>query len=365
MDQATFSAEVRDAGPGACVVSLRGRLDTRAEAALADAHILARNRQARTVLLDLTDLASLDGAGLGLLVKLWAWASEEGQALRAFGLGKRCRAVLQALGLGEAIPTYPDLGAALAGRSPGPAPTPEGDRGCPMEQWAGALGRARTETPPNGFVRLNVEGRRIRGPLQGFGQLWHKTYRARLAGASIAPAEVTAIFRERLSDLWPEGNRLYLPPPGVAPGAVGFIHLTLPGGAPLETGVRVLHADEGSFTLVTLEGHMQAGWITFGAYGEGDCTVAQVQSVGRTGDPLYEIGFRLFGHAQQEQFWHATIEALGRQIGIQVHVESLKSRLDAHVNWAAVPNIWQNAGLRTGLHVAGALARRAFGALGK
>jgi hypothetical protein len=273
--------------------------------------------------------------------------------------------VLQELGLGEAVPSYPDQESALAGRDPGPARTPKADLGCPAKEWAGALGRARTEPPPTGFVRLNVEGRKVRGPLQGFGQLWHKTYRARLAGAAATPAEVTTIFRERLSDLWPKGNRLHLPPPGVAPGAVGFIHLTMPGGVPLETGVRVLHADEGSFTLATLEGHLQAGWITFGAYGDDSCTVAQVQSVGRTGDPLYEVGFRLFGHAQQERFWHATLEALGRQLGIRVRVESLKSRLDAHVNWAAAANVWQNAGLRTGLHVAGALARRALGALRK
>ena len=33
----------------------------------------------------------------------------------------------------------------------------------------------------------------------------------------------------------------------------------------LSTGVMVLYADEESFTLMTPEGHMFAGWITFSA----------------------------------------------------------------------------------------------------
>jgi len=363
MVEPTFDAQVLDAGADACTIALRGRLDTRAETGLADAYAQTRNRGARTLLLDFTGLDSMDGTGLGLLVKLWAWASEEGQSLRAFGLGERCRTVLREVGLGDAIPTYPDRDAALGGRSPGATPAPEVGLVCPAEQWAGALGRTRTEPPPEGFTRLNVEGLRARGPLQGFGPLWHKTYRARLVAVEVSPAAVAALLKEGLSELWPDGNRLYLPPPGVVPGAAGFIHLTLPGGAPLETGVRVLHADQESFTLITLEGHLQAGWITFGAFDDRGCTVAQVQSVGRTGDPLYEAGFRLFGHAHQERFWHATLDALGRQVGTRVRVESIKVRLDPRLNWGASANVWRNAGLRTGLRVAGALAQRAFGAL--
>ena len=34
----------------------------------------------------------------------------------------------------------------------------------------------------------------------------------------------------------------------------------------LSTGVMVLYADEESFTLMTPQGHMFAGWITFSAH---------------------------------------------------------------------------------------------------
>ena len=41
--------------------------------------------------------------------------------------------------------------------------------------------------------------------------------------------------------------------------------MTLPGGMKLSTGVMVLYADDESFTLMTPQGHMFAGWITFSA----------------------------------------------------------------------------------------------------
>ena len=41
--------------------------------------------------------------------------------------------------------------------------------------------------------------------------------------------------------------------------------MTLPGKMKLSTGVMVLNADEESFTLMTPQGQMFAGWITFSA----------------------------------------------------------------------------------------------------
>jgi hypothetical protein len=40
--------------------------------------------------------------------------------------------------------------------------------------------------------------------------------------------------------------------------------------------VLVLYADDESFTLMTPEGHMLAGWITFSAERDGDGTVVQI-----------------------------------------------------------------------------------------
>ena len=46
---------------------------------------------------------------------------------------------------------------------------------------------------PAEAVNLNVEGRRVAGALQGFGQLWQKTYKVRLSGAKVGPKEVVRI----------------------------------------------------------------------------------------------------------------------------------------------------------------------------
>ena len=37
-------------------------------------------------------------------------------------------------------------------------------------------------------VNLNVEGRQVTGPVQGFGQMWQKTYTIRLTGSPVIPA---------------------------------------------------------------------------------------------------------------------------------------------------------------------------------
>ena len=53
----------------------------------------------------------------------------------------------------------------------------------------------------------------------------------------------------------------------------------------LSTGVMVLYADEESFTLMTPQGHMFAGWITFSAAEEDGATVAQAQVLMRAQRP--------------------------------------------------------------------------------
>ncbi len=74
-------------------------------------------------------------------------------------------------------------------------------------------------------------------------------------------------------------------------------------GMSVYTGVRVIYADDESFTVMTAEGLPEAGWNNFSAYEEDGRTVAQVQSLARANDPIYEIGFRLVGSTEQERIW--------------------------------------------------------------
>src|SRR5437660_6650911 len=78
---------------------------------------------------------------------------------------------------------------------------------------------------PTGALNLNVEGRQAISPLQGFGQMWQKTYRVRLKGAAAKPADVIKAWKENFSSFWPKGNRFYAPLTGIAPGEVGLINM--------------------------------------------------------------------------------------------------------------------------------------------
>ena len=78
----------------------------------------------------------------------------------------------------------------------------------------------------------------------------------------------------------------------------------------------VLYADEESFTLMTPEGHLFAGWITFSASEQATETVAQVQVLMRASDPILELGLTLGGHRQEDRFWATTLGNVAAHFGI-------------------------------------------------
>ena len=215
--------------------------------------------------------------------------------------------------------------------------------------WAQPVSKLKVSDVPAGAINLNVEGRQVVGPLQGFGQLWQKTYRVRLSGSKATPAEVIKTWKENFPKFWPAGNKFYAPLTGIAPGEVAVLNLAMPGGVPLSTGMLVLYADDESFTLMTPQGHMESGWITFSAYEEDGAAVAQVQSIARANDPMYEIGFMLFAHKMQEDFWHHTLRSLAAHFGVEGQVQMFKTCVDSRWQWSQVKNIWHNAAIRTGI----------------
>ena len=101
-----------------------------------------------------------------------------------------------------------------------------------------------------------VEGKRLVGPVQGFGKLWQKTYKVRLNGVETTPAQVIEAWRRDFGSFWPKGNDFYPPLTGLDPGEVALLSAAGPAKLKFKTGVMVLYADEVSFTLMTPEGHM-------------------------------------------------------------------------------------------------------------
>ena len=227
------------------------------------------------------------------------------------------------------------------------------------EHWAKPVARLRVTAIPEGAAAYTVEGRRLTSPIQGFGWLWQKTFRVRLDGANVTPAEVIATWKQHFPEFWPKGNRFHKPLAGIAPGEVALLSVAAGGPVKLSTGIMVVYADDESFTFMTPEGHMLAGWITFSAYREAEATVAQAQVLVRASDPIYELGQLLAGRLEN-RFWEATLTALGRHFGSAAAVETHVVCIDRRWQWSQVGNLRYNAGLRTAMHVLAAPVRFAL-----
>jgi hypothetical protein len=230
-----------------------------------------------------------------------------------------------------------------------PSPVPNRD----ASYWAADAGRLKVGEVPAGAVNINVNGRRVVGPLQGFGPMWQKTYSVRLEGVQVTPAEVIQNWKTNFPKFWPRGNRFYPSLTGIAPGEVALLRLSV-GGMPLSTGVMVLYADDESFTLMTPEGHAFAGWITFSAFEKDGATVVQVQVLMRANDPIYELGLRFGGHSAENNFWKHTVSAVAATYGVRGKVNVQVTCIDRRIQWRHTKNVRHNAGVLTAMYSAGA-----------
>lgn len=224
--------------------------------------------------------------------------------------------------------------------------------------WGKRVEKLEVSYVPEGATNLNVQGRREVGALQGFGRLWQKTYRMRLTGAEVKLEEVVRAWKQHFPEFQPPNSRFYPSMASVAPGEVLFISASV-GSMPVYTGVRVIYADDESFTVMTPEGHPESGWNTFSAYMDDDGTVvAQIQSLARASDPIYEIGFRIVGSTAQERIWTHVLKSLAAHFGVNEPVTLEKVCVDPTLQWSQVKNVWQNAGARSMLYTMVGLGRR-------
>ena len=222
--------------------------------------------------------------------------------------------------------------------------------------WAPLVQKLQVSGMPESAPNL-VEGRRLVGPLQGFGKMWQKTYRVTLAGSAASPTEIIKVWKERFSDFWPKTNTFYAPLSGLQPGEVALLSVAT-GPMKLSTGVMVLYADAESFTLMTPQGHMLAGWITFSASKEeGRPSVAQAQVLMRAQDPLSEIGLMLFGHKAEDKVWTHTLTSLAKRFGVEATPETSVVCVDPRRRWSYAKNVWHNAGIRSSIYTAKAPLR--------
>lgn len=210
----------------------------------------------------------------------------------------------------------------------------------------------------------SVTGKRVSGPLQGFGQLWQKTFTVRLDGAEISPTDLISLWKERFTTFWPKGQRFYAPLSGILPGEVALLEIAPVPGAPVKfsTGVLVLYADDESFTFMTPEGHILSAWITFSARRDGDVTIAQAQALERPSDPFDDLAYMLGGNRMNNRFWETTLRNLATAVGVATPVVDTQIVcIDKKRQWRYWRNVRNSATIRSARRIIAAPVRKLTG----
>jgi hypothetical protein len=223
-------------------------------------------------------------------------------------------------------------------------PAPRRDQ----DSWARPVDALRVDPGTDEHGRRGVDGRRVAGPVQGFGRMWQKTYRIHV-GDRLTPEEVIAHWKGHFGEFWPENNRFTAPLAGVQPGEVGLISASM-GGLRLSTGVLVLYADDVSFAYLTPEGHPFAGLITFSAHRDGAATAAQIQLLIRAQDPMTEVGMAFGGHRKENRMWEHTLRSLAASLGIDGEPSSEIVCVDRRRQWRRFGNVRHDPVLRAVAH---------------
>ena len=302
------------------------------------------------LLLDFAAVRFMNGMGAYQLVKLEVGARQRGQRLLGFGANRHYRDVLKVTGLDRAITVCDSRAAAFADAGVTPDKQPptdiESKPSFDMTFWAKPIVTLVVPQMPAQAINRNMQGRRTAGPVDGFGQLWQKTYRLVIDKPGLTPQKVIKVLKQNLPAFQPKYNRFYPSPAGIAPGEVIAIDSSTPGG-PVSTGVLVVYADDVSFTFMTPQGHPESGFVTFSAFEENGKIIAQIMGLARANDFIYEAAFRAVGSKMQVNIWKTVLTSLAGYLEVPADVSVEPLCIDTHLQWSRAGNVWYNAQIRT------------------
>jgi uncharacterized protein (UPF0548 family) len=154
----------------------------------------------------------------------------------------------------------------------------------------------------------------------GCGPRFHRRYRVRIGDSALSPEEVIGRLATNPDAFVPTETarfeKTYGEPGPIAVGDEYEVHPTGPWRAP----VRVAACDERSFTLATLEGHLEAGLIRFSAApgSHGARTVVfTVESWARSATPAVNVAYDTLGvaRAAQQATWTFLCQSVAAECG--------------------------------------------------
>lgn len=150
----------------------------------------------------------------------------------------------------------------------------------------------------------------------GAGPLLQRDYWAVIDHSSLAPSQFGELLATRFGDLAPRGLVRFRRADGTsAPLAAGDeleVDIRFAG----TFRVRVIHTDANSLTLATLQGHPEAGRITFGAYRHASGGVIfHIRSRARASNLSRYTGFVAFGEPMQTKTWTDFVARVASFVG--------------------------------------------------
>ena len=149
----------------------------------------------------------------------------------------------------------------------------------------------------------------------GYGPLLQRDYWAVLDGCEWRPSELIAHVKSHFCELPPASLVQFEAPDGVRVDA--HLHIRIAPGQSCR--VRVVHEDAQSLTLATLEGHPEAGRITFGAYRHSTgAVVFHIRSRARSASASTRLGFLAIGDAMQTNTWTDVINRIAADVGATI-----------------------------------------------
>ena len=320
----------------------------------------------KSVLLNLYHLTHMDSEGATILLVDAIGLEQKKIGLAACHLSEPLRDVFRLTRLDQAIALFDTENEAMQ-RLPFPVGVQPLDcafnayKGPLMSGWAGSIEHITIGDVPALAMNVNVNGRKLTSPVNGFGRLCEKKYRIQIKNADMEPQEIITLWRQEFPDFWPKGNSLFISGGGpIVPGATALLNLSIGGPLVMATGIFVMYAGENSFCFSTVLGHMLYGWINFSSFREDEKTIIQVHPIFRASDPVMEMGFQLGASRQEDQFWHLTLRNLASRLGVECQVEQQNIMIDRHVRWSEAGNVWYCGAIRSSLYMPIYLLKRVF-----
>ena len=150
---------------------------------------------------------------------------------------------------------------------------------------------------------------------RGAGPLLQRDYWAVLTECPMAPSQVITYVKAHFCELPPAALVQFDAPGGIVADAELDINIV-----PAQScRVRVLHEDAQSLTLGTLDGHPEAGRITFGAYrNDAGDVIFHIRSRARSATTSKRLGFLAIGDAMQTNTWTDFINNTAAAVGARI-----------------------------------------------